>query len=116
MSNEQNFKRWIYHETQKPKIILNSEFEIYEGDGWADSPAKFAQIKDFGVDAEDPNSVQVLGESIEGVKDRINCELNIGKMDKEQLHDYALVHHSVTLDLNRGVRELRKEVKGLVGE
>lgn len=116
MKKETDFKRWVYHQTEEPKVILNSQFSDYEDDGWADSPAKFHKIETFGVDAEDPQAVQALGDSIKGVKDRINGELNIGKMDKEELYQHALEHHDVTLNLDEGVRSLRKQVKELAAE
>ena len=57
-------RRWIYHNQQAPKIILDSQFDTHEADGWADSPAKFAKIEDFGVDEENEQMVQALGEAI----------------------------------------------------
>ena len=34
-------KRWIYHSTEKPKIVLESEAEKFYADGWAKTPAAF---------------------------------------------------------------------------
>ena len=107
------FKTWIYHETEQPKIINSDEFESYEKDGWAYTPAKFAKIKDFGIDENDPNAVQVLGEALEGVKDRLNDELNFSVMKKAQLEDYAKRHFNVDLDRRRSLKKLRAEVREL---
>lgn len=110
-----SFKRWIYHAELEPKIINSEEFEAYEKEGWADTPAKFAKISDFGVDEKDPAAVQVLGESIEGVKNRLNGELNIDTMKKPELEEFAKEHFNVDLDRRRSVKALRLEVKELLG-
>jgi hypothetical protein len=108
------FRRWIYHSTLPPQIINSDEFEKFSDDGWADTPAKFAKIKDFGVDESDASAVQVLGESIEGVKDRLNGELNLNVMNKSELEEYARDHFNVELDCRRSVKKLRSEVKALL--
>lgn len=110
------FRRWIYHSTLPPQIINSDEFEKFSDDGWADTPAKFAKIKDFGVDENDPAAVQVLGEALEGVGDRINGELNVDVMEKKDLEEYARKHFNVELDCRRSKAKLRKEVKALLGE
>ena len=109
------FKKWVYHKTETPKIINSDKYEEYEKEGWADSPAKFAKIKDFGVDESDPAAVQVLGEALEGVGDRLNGELNIDVMKKKELEEYARKHFNVELDCRRNLKVLRAEVKELLG-
>ena len=108
------FTRWIYHATKDPIIIKSDEFEKYESEGWAGTPAKFAKIKDFGIDENDESAVQVLGEALEGVNDRINGELNIGRMNKDQLFDFTNKHFKCSIDMNKGVRALRKQVREMV--
>lgn len=110
------FKRWIYHAKQQPKIINSDEYEEHEKEGWADSPAKFAKIKDFGVDENDPAAVQVLGEALEGVGDRLNGELNLDVMKKKEIEEYARKHFNVELDCRRSLKALRAEVKELLGD
>ncbi len=110
-----SFKRWIYHATKSPKIINSEQFEEFEALGWADSPAKFAQIADFGVDADNAEQVQILGEAIEGVKDAANGALNIDVMSKKQLEDYARKNFNVDIDRRKGIKQLRKQVKEMVG-
>ena len=112
---KEKYRRWVYHATKQPKIIMSDEFEKHEAMVWADSPAKFAKIKDFGVDEDDLNSVQVLGEAIEGVKDAANGALNIDVMKKQELEDYAFKHFGIDIDKRRSVKKLRDEVKKLVG-
>ena len=109
------FKRWIYHAELEPKVINSDEFDKHEKEGWADTPAKFAKIKDFGVDEDNQASVQVLGEAIQGVSERLNGELNIDVMNKKQLEEYALKHFEVDLDRRSSVKKLRKDVKILIG-
>jgi hypothetical protein len=110
-----SYRRWVYHAELEPKIINSDEFEKYEKEGWADTPAKFAKIKDFGVDENDPAAVQVLGEAIDGVKDRLNGELNIDVMKKQGLEEFARQHFNVELDCRRSLKTLRAQVKELLG-
>ncbi len=109
------FKRWVYHKTKAPKIINSDEFESLEAQGWADSPAKFIQLKDFNVDPNNNSEVQQFGETIEGVKDAVNGALNIGVMDKKQLEAYAKKSFGVDIDRRKNIKILRKEVKKLAG-
>jgi hypothetical protein len=108
------YRRWIYHKDFDPKIIISNEFEKYESEGWADSPAKFSYIPDFGVDPEDEVKVNMLGEAIDGVADRINGELNISVMGKNKLEEYARRHFDVELDKRKSLKALRLQVKGLM--
>jgi len=109
-----SFKRWIYHATEEPKIINSDEFEGYEKDGWKDSPAEFCKTTDFGVDHKDPQKVQMLGDAIEGIADRLNGELNVDVMDKEQLTMFAKEHFKIELPQNKRIGTLRKQVKKLI--
>ena len=109
------YKQWVYHESKEPKVIDSNEFESYEKDGWADSPAKFALIADFGINGEDASQVQVLGEALDGVKDRLNSELNFDVMKKAELEEYASRHFNVDLDKRRSLKKLREEVRELAG-
>ena len=110
-----SYKTWIYHATKAPKIIDSDQFEEMEALGWADTPAKFIKTTDFGVDPNEQEKVQALGEAIEGVKDAANGALNIDSMDKNQLEDYAKANFDVDLDKRKGMKKLRKQVKELVG-
>ena len=107
------FKTWIYHETNEPKIINSNEFDSYKADGWSDTPATFALIKDFGINGDDPSQVQVLGEALDGIKDRLNSELNFDVMKKAELEEYARRHFNVELDKRRNLKTLRAEVREL---
>ena len=108
------YRRWIYHATKEPFIINSDEFESYKKKGWKDSPAEFCKTTDFNVDPKDKEKVQALGEAIEGVADRINGELNLAVMDKEQLEMFAREHFNVELDRRKRIGALRKQVKKLV--
>lgn len=110
----ETYRRWIYHATEKPFIINSDEFDKYEKEGWKDSPAEFCKTTDFGVDPKNEDNVQALGDTIEGVADRINGELNIDVMDKEQLEMFAKEHFKVDLDKRKRVATLRKQVKKLI--
>jgi hypothetical protein len=107
------YRRWIYHATEKPFIINSDEFEGYSKKGWKDSPANFTKIEAFGVDKDDMTKVNALGEAIEGVKDRINGDLNVDIMTKKQLEEHARKHFNVELDRRKRIGDLRKQVKEL---
>ena len=109
----QSFKQWVYHETKEPVVIDSDKFEAYKKDGWSDTPATFAKIKDFGIDGNDPSQVQVLGEALDGVKDRLNSELNFDTMSKNQMEEYAKRHFNVDLDRRRTKKVLLAEIKEL---
>ncbi len=108
------FKTWIYHATEQPKIIDSNEFEAYEKEGWADTPAKFVNIKEAGIDPDNQEQVQQFGEAIEGVKDSLNGALNVDNMDKDELEAYAREHYGVELDKRRSRKKLLKQVKELI--
>jgi len=108
------FRTWIYHETEEPKIIDSDDFEQYEKNGWADTPAKFIKLDDFGVDPDDHISVQQLGDAVEGVAKSLNGALNIWKMDKDELEEYAREHYGTELDKRQKLKTLRKQVQVLI--
>lgn len=115
-------KRWIYHATNEPKIINDGEFEAYEAEGWADSPARFVKLEQFGIDQskieggdeEEAARAQQALDAVEGVKDSLNGALNVGTMNKDELESYAKEHFNVDIDMNKGVRKLRQDVKNLI--
>jgi len=108
------YRKWIYHPEQDPKIINSNEYDSFTKEGWKESPASFTKIESFGIDPEDTNKVHTLGEAIEGVKDRINGELNLDIMTKNQLEAYARDHFNVELDRRKRVLDLREQVKELL--
>ena len=105
-------KVWIYHETEQPQIINSDQLSIFLGDGWEESPAKFVKTTDFGIDPDDSIGVQALGESIEGVKNRLNKALNIDDMRPKELKEFALTDFGHVIKGNRD--KLRKQVKGFI--
>lgn len=111
---ENDRKRWIYHTTEEPKVINDSEFEEYKKEGWADTPAAFVNIEEAGIDVDDPEQVQQFGEAIEGVKDSLNGALNVDKMDKDQLEAYARDHYGQELDKRKSKKKLLQRVKEMI--
>lgn len=108
-------RTWIYHKTEEPKIVYQHQAQEYYDKGWADSPAKFAKLKDVGIDENDPIQVQQFGESVVGVKDAVNGALNLEEMTKRQLVDYAKKHFNTDLDKRDNKSTLLKTIRGLVG-
>jgi len=113
MSNKS--KQWIYHKEEKPMVIEASEFEKYKTGGWSDTPATFIKLADFGVDPNDNQQVQALGEAISGVNESINGALNIDLMTKDEVFDYALTHFKVEISKRNTLEVMRDKAKSLVG-
>ena len=117
------FKMWIYHETNKPKIIDSDNLGEHESLGWVDSPAQFLKLKDIGIDQEktdagDPSETakaQQALEAVEGVRQSLNNALNIDIMNKNQLETYIKEHYAVDLDKRKTLKVLRKQAKKLAG-
>ncbi len=107
---------WIYNEIKDPIIIEDEEFESYEDDNWYTSPINYVNIKDQGIDVDDPTAVQKFGEAIEGVVSSLNGALNIDFMDKDELLEFASFHHGCELDYSRREATLRKQTYALVYE
>lgn len=108
------YKTWIYHATEEPKIINSDEFETYQKEGWADTPAAFVNIKEAGIDVDDPVKVQQFGDAISGVKDSLNGALNLDNMTKKELEAYAREHYSQELDRRKSKAKLIKQVKEMI--
>lgn len=111
---EKIYKTWIYHETEEPKIINSDEFESYQKEGWADTPAAFVNIEEAGIDVDDPGKVQQFGEAIEGVKDSLNGALNVDNMEKDELIAYASEHYGEKISNRKGIKRVLREVKELI--
>ena len=117
-----DFKRWVYHETKKPKIVNNSEFEQMQAQGWADSPAKFIKLESLGIsqekidggDEEEAAKAQQALDAVEGVKESMNGALNLSKMSKQQLEDYAKEHFGVDLDRRLKPNKMVKQIEALM--
>ena len=118
----EDFKRWVYHKTKSPKIVNNSEFEQMQAEGWADSPAKFLKLESLGISQEKIDSgneeeaakAQQALDAVEGVKESMNGALNLNKMSKQQLEDYAKEHFGVDLDRRLKPNKMVKQIEALM--
>ena len=117
-----DFKRWIYHETESPKIIKNSEYDKHKEDGWLDSPAPFLKYEDIGLDSEkikenDEHEFMKATQAfaaVEGINDRLNGELNLEEMSKDELEEYARKHLETELDKRRSKKRLVAEIREML--
>tara|TARA_R110000782_G_scaffold44726_2_gene99816 strand:+ start:1888 stop:2256 length:369 start_codon:yes stop_codon:yes gene_type:complete len=115
-------KTWIYHATKSPKIINISEYEQMSAEGWADSPAKFLKLETIGIsqekitngDVEEAAKAQQALDAVEGVKDYMNGSLNLNKMNKQELEDYAKHHFGVNLDRRLKPSKMITQIKDLM--
>ena len=81
-------RHWIYHKTEQPRIAnVGDPFE----DGWSEHPPGLLTT-DFGIDKDDIQGVQMLGETIEGMKDCLNGALNLEFMLNKELREFAQFH------------------------
>lgn len=104
---------WIYNENKEPIIIDEEDFTAYESNGWVDSPIKFINITDAGIDVDDQMAVEAFGLSITGVKNSMNDALNIDDMTKDDLVEYASTHHGCELEPHRRESTLRNQAYAL---
>ena len=118
-----DFKRWIYHETKKPKVINDSEYETYFALGWRDSPACFLNLESVGIDKaktdagdeQETAKAQQALEAVEGVVQSLNNSLNIDIMNKNKLEAYIQEHYGIDLDKRKTLKSLRKQAKKIAG-
>ena len=116
-----DFDRWIYHETKAPQVIKDSEFERMEAEGWADSPAQFIKLETMGIsqakieagDEQEEEKAQQALDAVEGVVASLNGALNLDKLGKTELEEYAREHYGVELDRRRSKKRLIDEVRAL---
>lgn len=109
-----SYKAWVYHSTEEPKIIDSDDLQHHLDSGWAESPAKFVKTTDFGIDPGDVLGVQALGETIEGIKDQLNGQLNLEEMKPKELKEYASKHFSRVIKGNR--EKLLTQVRGFIND
>jgi hypothetical protein len=115
-------KTWIYHETEEPKIIDQSNYEEAKKDGWLDSPAPFIKYEDVGIDSTKIKSkdeqellkASQVFQTVEGLIDYANGELNLDDMSKQELEDYARKHFETELDKRRSKKRLVAELRELM--
>ena len=119
----EDFKRWIYHATKKPKIIYNSKFEELESLGWSDTPATFLKLETVGidkakVDAGDEQEVakaQQALDAVDGIVKSLNGSLNIDKMSKKEIEDHIKEHFDVDLDRRKSLKNMKADALEIIG-
>lgn len=107
-------KQWVYKPDTQPVVIDSKFLDDFKAGGWHDSPLAFATMDSFGVDKDDHVGVQIMGESIEGVKNYANDVLNIERMNKKELLAFCK-RNSVVIDEFKTIWQLRKSVKYTLG-
>lgn len=112
-------KCWIYHATEKPKIVDMADAQSFYDDEWADSPARFLKLESVGIDKaktdagdeEETAKAQSVLDSVQGVTESLNGALNLDDMDKSELLDYAQEHHSLELDKRKSKKNIVKQIR-----
>jgi hypothetical protein len=116
-------KSWIYHKTEQPKIIEESDYPEYEKDGWRDSPASFLLQSDFGIDREkmidgdvqESMKAQQVYDAINGVRDYCNDVINLDFFTKKRLAEFAKKHLQTELNLNATKPTLLEKIRSKLG-
>ena len=114
-----DLRRWIYHETEDPKIVEEEAAQALYKDGWADSPARFIKLESVGVDKnkvdagdeEEAAKAQSVLDSVQGITESLNGALNLEGMDKNELEEYAREHFSLELDKRKSLANLVKQIR-----
>ena len=114
-----DYRRWVYHETEAPKIVEGDQVEAHYSSGWADSPARFLKLESVGIDKaktdagdeQETRKAQSVLDSVQGITESLNGALNLDDMDKSELEDYAREHHSIELDKRRSKSNLVKQIR-----
>jgi hypothetical protein len=83
---------YLYHKTKKPIIIDKVDLDQYVE--WEESPLPFIKTTDCGIDPDDTNKVQSLGESVYGIRDCCNGLLNLQLMKLKELREFTKTHFS----------------------
>jgi len=109
------YRKWIYHETEEPKIIDYDDGDLPEG--WAASPAQFIKLETMGInkdriECEDESAkAQQALDAVEGVVASLNGELNLGLMSKKELTEYALEHFGLKLNQQKRKTALVEDIR-----
>ena len=119
-----SFRTWIYHETEEAKIINSNEREEYFSEGWADSPARFINLEDMGIDNDkiqdgdehETAKAQQALQAVDGVVDYLNGELNLDELTEEQLEKYLLKHFGEEADKRSTAKTLRVKIRALIDD
>ncbi len=104
---------YVYHKSLKPKVILRVRLDTWTGDGWCDSPLTLVKLTDFGVDPDDEQKVQALGQCMQGVRDYCNCAINVSIMNRADLIGCAQTHFDKDFELDMRVKPMRQQLKEL---
>lgn len=81
---------YLYHESKAPKVVDYIDKDNHEG--WKDSPLSFVKTTDFGVNPDETEKVQAIGESIAGITEYCNAMLNLNLMTMKELREFAKKH------------------------
>ena len=115
-----DYRRWVYHETEAPKIVEEAEAEALYKDGWADSPARFLKLESVGIDQaktdagdeQETRKAQSVLDSVQGITESLNGALNLDDMDRGELEEYVKEHHSgLKLDKRKSPENLVKQIR-----
>lgn len=92
---------WIYHKTEKPKVIEVSDLKKFEEFEWSDDPSKFVDlVAQFGIDLEADDAgvlIQQVGESIQGIRGYLNGLLNLAIMPGKELRAFGKEHFDLKM-------------------
>ena len=106
-------RAWVYHATEDAKIV--DDAQAYYDKGWADSPAKFGEVKLVEKSGITKAVKDPFGENVE---DLVYKGLGITKEDPEKiedasdLSDYLNKEYGMKTNFRMGLKKLKIILKG----
>ena len=111
-----DFKTWIYHETKKPKVINQSEYDELYHLGWRDTPAAFLKLETLGIEKHETEKAQQALDMVGGIVKSLNGSLNIDSMNKKDLEDHMKEHFDIDIDRRKKIKDLRIAAKAIIDD
>jgi hypothetical protein len=102
---------WVYHPTEGRRVVTVGEARKLCAEGWFDNPGKFTKVSALGLKDPTDAELQDVADAIQGIVDHLNGALNLHRMTKMQLSEYAAYHFGIELDRRKALAALRAEVK-----
>ena len=108
---------YVYKDGKEPEIIDVSNKEDWFKKGWFDTPAKVKGVLDgFNVEPGDEMAVQLVGETIEGVKNYLNGYLNLDIMQKKDLLEFGGKHLGTEFNKRATKVFILGKIRGLIND
>lgn len=115
---------YVYHASEPPKIINQSELADYIAEGWDDNPSPFVKYEEVGLDRqkitdgdieEKMKAEQVLVTIAEIAKFCNDC-INLDYMRRSELEEFAEKHCNTILRRSWTLKKMREKIRSKLGD